>query len=616
MYSVNDIDTDSVNKITYLEKRIATINEYYMIVVASRAFTEYFGYTQYINLTDFVDSNEKESLMDFIDSYQNSKISKIFHFKNSLGQLRLNMLTIMPLKPASFKKELNIEMVDIESLMDANNTLTDILNQTKTILGLTKEYTFKYDVNTDIFTMYKYDKFSKELIYKMSLGEWKRQMIDNGYIPESDIASFNNLISQIREYEEEFTAKITTSMRNQSQVMEKLVFMGSVINNSQGERIVIGRVLSEEYAHNNNTVLEMLNELSYDSLTNVYNKKTITEYIKRYIESNQNELSEISKNNLVSMAICIIDIDNFKKVNDVYGHLYGDKVLARIGKKLKEVVGDGGIIGRIGGDEFIVAFFDIMDENYLRGILRSIRTQIKWEFVNDFADFNITCSIGASQYPKNGTNYDELFKKADYCLYIAKEKGRDRYVFFRENLHSVGFEESQNRKDKKQNIGREMLELKYINHILSIFTDNKRKAIEELFMHIKNTFKVDSINVFVGDNLERKITVGKILDNSDNALYVKEESFKKLLNDKDYMEVSFIGKITGISPEFEKAMKAKDVISTIHVLIKNDDNLIGVLTIDRTGTAASKWADYEIESSLIAASLIKILYVEESKPVI
>jgi diguanylate cyclase (GGDEF)-like protein len=266
------------------------------------------------------------------------------------------------------------------------------------------------------------------------------------------------------------------------------------------------------------------------------------------------------------MAICIIDIDNFKKVNDVYGHLYGDKVLARIGKKLKEVVGDGGIIGRIGGDEFIVAFFDIMDENYLRGILRSIRTQIKWEFVNDFADFNITCSIGASQYPKNGTNYDELFKKADYCLYIAKEKGRDRYVFFRENLHSVGFEESQNRKDKKQNIGREMLELKYINHILSIFTDNKRKAIEELFMHIKNTFKVDSINVFVGDNLERKITVGKILDNSDNALYVKEESFKKLLKDKDYMEVSFIGKITGISPKFEKAMKAKDVISTIHVL--------------------------------------------------
>ena len=64
-------------------------------------------------------------------------------------------------------------------------------------------------------------------------------------------------------------------------------------------------------------------------------------------------------------------------------------------------------------------------------MLRAIRTQIKWEFVDDFEDLMITCSIGAAYSPNNGHEYEELFRKADYCLYVAKEKGRDRYVFFR-----------------------------------------------------------------------------------------------------------------------------------------------------------------------------------------
>ena len=55
-------------------------------------------------------------------------------------------------------------------------------------------------------------------------------------------------------------------------------------------------------------------------------------------------------------------------------------------------------------------------------MLRAIRTQIKWEFVDDFEDLMITCSIGATYSPNNGHEYEELFKKADYCLYVAKEK--------------------------------------------------------------------------------------------------------------------------------------------------------------------------------------------------
>ena len=102
------------------------------------------------------------------------------------------------------------------------------------------------------------------------------------------------------------------------------------------------------------------------------------------------------------MSLVILVIAHFKSVNDTYGHLYGDKVLSRVGYKLKEIVGDDGVVGRIGGDEFLIVIDNINDDQILRGMLRAIRTQIKWEFAGDFEDFSITCSIGASIEPNNG----------------------------------------------------------------------------------------------------------------------------------------------------------------------------------------------------------------------
>ena len=251
-------------------------------------------------------------------------------------------------------------MIDIESLSNINNLLLDDIKKGRALLGLTEEYTFSYDMNNDTFIMFRYDLYSKDTIYKMSLIQWREYMIQEGYIAESDINLFKNLIGQILSYEQSFSAKITTSMRTQKQIMEKLIFTGMVYNKFNGEKSVIGRILSDENPHASNNLIEMINDLSYDSLTSVYNKKTITEFVKGLIDNNKNAIDyqEAYPNNL---AILILDIDNFKKVNDLYGHMYGDRILARVGHKLKEIIGEGGVIGRIGGDEFLIALFDITE---------------------------------------------------------------------------------------------------------------------------------------------------------------------------------------------------------------------------------------------------------------
>lgn len=584
-----------------MNRRIASIDKYYVIGVANKAFEEYFGRIVE-TLLEVAVPEDKERLMAFIDSYDGAAKSEMFRFIDAQKRVRYNHMYIYAQRGVGNGNNMDIELVDVESMEDTNKSLRDDVSKHKILLGLDREYTFTYNKDNNIFSMYRYDVDSRDVIYKSDIDEWKHQMLSEGYIAENDREMFTNFISEVRSYAQMFSIKFNTSMRTYNKVMETLRFIGTVMNKNDGSKIVIGRVIPEEGLNSYNQVADMIEELQFDSLTHVYNKKTVTEYAVKCLKK--------EKKNRVTIAV--LDVDHFKKVNDTYGHMYGDKVLARVGRKLKEVVGEDGVVGRIGGDEFIIVFNGINDEHALRGMLRAIRTQIKWEFVNDFEDITITCSIGASFSPNNGTEYEELFRKADYCLYVAKEKGRDRYVFFRDDLHKESYENSLNSKEKNVNDGREMKELRFLSGIMENFSSDKRKAVSELLSHMYDSFKLDSINLYWGSNLNKAYFLGAELGGSLNADYVYTEGFKKLLDGKNHAVVGFVGRQTDMAPEFGTAMREKRVFSTVQCIIGSEDDIKGLFTIDRC-KESSQWAEYEIECAVIAASLISIIAETERR---
>ena len=125
----------------------------------------------------------------------------------------------------------------------------------------------------------------------------------------------------------------------------------------------------------------------------------------------------------------MIDLDYFKSVNDTYGHITGDNVLKDCAAATKTVLRDSDIIGRQGGDEFVV---------FCRGIKNSALAEKKAEQIRQSwknvipgsSDKYQTASIGISMYPEHGITFQELYGKADTALYRAKEQGRDRCVLF------------------------------------------------------------------------------------------------------------------------------------------------------------------------------------------
>lgn len=165
-----------------------------------------------------------------------------------------------------------------------------------------------------------------------------------------------------------------------------------------------------------NTFTEFKVASTVDGLTGLFNKKELL----RFLEETHN----LSKYNKKPYYVAMFDLDNFKKINDTYGHLVGDEVLKILGKILKEAVGDKGIAGRYGGEEFTLILTKIgRDEvvNFIEEILQKVRTA---EFPH--GKCTVSCGVVSSENYQSPT---EVLKAADELLYIAKKSGKDRAMY-------------------------------------------------------------------------------------------------------------------------------------------------------------------------------------------
>ena len=152
-----------------------------------------------------------------------------------------------------------------------------------------------------------------------------------------------------------------------------------------------------------------------DVLTNVYNHKAFEEYCAK-------ELAECTTNALFVM----LDIDDFKMINDTQGHAVGDMVLSQTGSILSEVIGDRGIVGRLGGDEFAVFASGFQNSVEMEEFCVSLRENLK----KIIFDMEYSVSIGAAKLDGRRISFPDFYYEADRAVYAAKRGGKNRIVFY------------------------------------------------------------------------------------------------------------------------------------------------------------------------------------------
>ena len=152
-----------------------------------------------------------------------------------------------------------------------------------------------------------------------------------------------------------------------------------------------------------------------DSLTGLYNKETT-----------QNLISEIVSDGKMH-GFMILDIDFFKSVNDTYGHAVGDKVLSAVGNLFQMQFRNQDIVGRIGGDEFIILMRDIQNNEIIEERINCLFEQVRNLSVPELGEARITLSAGVAISPKDGNTFMELYRHADKALYKVKSEGKNNY---------------------------------------------------------------------------------------------------------------------------------------------------------------------------------------------
>lgn len=588
-----------------LERRLASFDDKYNIFVSNKSFTSYLGSEELrsFKITDYIHPDDVESFKKFVEDKSFTGGEEVFRLKKKNNGWHYNVVRIHTEKGmVENRRNIGVEIIDIDESVGDYETAMDSLSRVRLLMSLTDEFAFIYDKATNMFKMFKYDRFNRIILYDMDIDQWKREMLSKSYVKYDEKAMLDTLVLNMKTYADSFSIKMNCAIRTQSDIFEAVRFIGTVHNESSGNKIIVGRVVSDESVGHASTAMEIMNELQYDSLTGVYNKKTITEYAKKRISEEKEK----------RIVIAILDVDHFKLVNDTFGHLYGDKVLARVGGRLKEIVGEDGVIGRIGGDEFMIVFNGLDDDQVLRGMLRAIRTQIKWEFAEDFENLSITCSIGASIFPVNGRDYEDLFKKADCCLYIAKEKGRDRYVFFRDEMHRASYEAmlNQNQLNAMKN-PREIRELKNVASFMENAMTDSRKAILDAMRHMKDTFGIDNINIYYGEGMKKVYSFGSDIPEAKDAMYVFSEEFQKLMGENErFMQIGFADTFSDITPDFCGRMKAERIASTIQCYIGDKRNIKGLVTFNKC-REASQWANYEIDCARIFAAVLSSMALND-----
>lgn len=178
--------------------------------------------------------------------------------------------------------------------------------------------------------------------------------------------------------------------------------------------------------------LLLQHQAQYDVLTDLPNRLLFLDRLEQSIKN--------SVRNREKFAVLFIDLDHFKEINDSLGHHFGDKLLIKVGEYLSSVLRGSDTVARMGGDEFTILVNNLENQHHITNILQKIMEMFNKPFVIAHRKLYVTCSIGIAMFPLHGKTPDELLKNSDAAMYRSKEKGRNTYQFYTNDMTEKALE--------------------------------------------------------------------------------------------------------------------------------------------------------------------------------
>ena len=584
-----------------------TIGKDNIIVIADEIVYQFFGNGSLYPVDKLVYEDDRKDFVKLSKNREN-KDSIIIRLKRSDGMYRWCVIFAVNRNlVVNEETYTELELRDIISMSNRFSSSDQNVNKYRNFLNLVNDQFFEYDFKTDIIKIYTYKNTRSQMLEKDSLDEFEKRSLRLRYVEDTSIVPFHQLCENIRNGLVSFTVQFETSLLKKGERQQVLSFKGQTIFRGNEKILVVGLISTVNRRSTDKDYYHSAIDNNIDCGTGLMNKRAITEF------ANSKTSAYNAGDEKGILYFIILDIDNFKLVNDTYGHMFGDEIIFKLANALKKAIGQRGVAGRIGGDEFLILLENIMEVDDIKTILKSVRKYMEWDFNDKSSTYKFTCSIGVSQYAKDASDYETLFRIADKALYIAKNKGGDRYIIYDREKHG-----ELDRNQSETVLSREHLAMMkpidksvMASELILLLSEIKKDAIQSVIDELVELMNISGVSVFVGENLNCAYSAGFYRKIISNSSYIYEQNYLDLF---DHYGINTINNVEKLAIDYTytyKLWKNSEICSSLQILIKEENEIKAMISFDILGKVRRKWSEVDISILyMIARTLGKVLLKE------
>lgn len=353
---------------------------------------------------------------DFIDAVVDGREgTHTARLRNAVGDFQYHIFTFKALRSKDgVLREMIGTAVNVHELKEKEQELKAVNQHFTAYQKLSEDLLFRVDIEQKLFVKKEEEGISGNLMD--SAVRFPEDMLTNGSVFPEDASAF-----------QAFAMRVLSGVADTVEVRMKLspeepwgfrrIICTPVVGHGKVKEMV-GKLVDVQ------VVKEMEEKANYDALTNTFNKRALLEYASDIIKQTYGEEKH---------ALFFLVLEDFKEINDKYGQTFGDYLLSDMGRRLKDSVRSHDLVGRVGGNEFVVFLRDAPSTELLLGKAKRLLATVSEEFSLEGKSYKTQGSLGIAVYPDHGGSYEELYGHADIALRRSQEQGSNLATLYTED---------------------------------------------------------------------------------------------------------------------------------------------------------------------------------------
>ncbi len=351
---------------------------------------------------------------------------------------------------------------------------------------------------------------------------------------------------------------------------------------------------------------QLIEQAQHDPLTRVLNKRIVQSLVEEGLNHGRFQQG----------ALLLLDLDGFKQINDTWGHLYGDVLLADVADVLRQIMPEGGLLGRIGGDEFLIFVPDLFRDGAAR-LAETIQSALK-ERIND-AERCVSLSIGGAFYPQDGQDFVTLYRLADQALYAVKKNGKCGYQAYQAQMAEEAGKIARLVVDSVIDSDAMIVDLQLSQYCFRMLYEaiDLKTAVNSILEIVGRSYQVSRVYIFENsmDNLQCSNTfewcaegIEPEIDNLQGLRYdVELAGFLDCLDERGLLCYSDVSKLPG---HLYEVLKPQGVRSILQCGIWDGGVFRGYVGFDEC-RHRRVWKKEEVNSLVLIANVLSTFLLKE-----